>query len=431
MQGVRLRLAAGIICGAIVASGVATALASGGAGSLDRSFGDRGKVLTRFEHRFGHHGGGHPSAVARANSVVIDSGKRAVALGTVAQKFALARYKPDGLLDRKFSGNGKVTTQVSTLHRDARSEAYAGAIDSHGRIVAAGVAFTKLYFQRIALARYKPNGHLDKSFGNGGEVRARFSRFDAGARAVAIDSRGRIVVAGFGPGNSWGLARFKPNGKLDRSFGQNGTEITLFTDYDVAESIAIDSQGRIVAGGFAKRDLGLARYEPNGHLDPSFGDGGKVRTNFPGLASADSIAIDSQDRIVAAVDSKEPGNVRRFTVARYLEDGSLDDSFGSSGEVTTDFGGHSVAQDVALDENGRVVVAGRAASPGHRKFALARYLPGGELDPAFSHDGKAITTFGSGKEAQGANGTAIDHRGRIVAAGYARGKFALARYLGR
>jgi hypothetical protein len=72
------------------------------------------------------------------------------------------------------------------------------------------------------------------------------------------------------------------------------------------------------------------------------------------------------------------------------------------------------------------------ADPKHwTQFALARYLPGGELDPAFSHDGKAITTFGSGKEAQGANGTAIDRRGRIVAAGYARGKFALARYLGR
>jgi uncharacterized delta-60 repeat protein len=431
MQGVRLRRVAAIICVAIVASGVATALASGGAGSLDRSFGDSGKVLTRFKHRFGQHGGGHHAVAPHANSVLIDSRNRMVAVGAGAQKFALARYKPNGHLDRSFSGDGKVTTQVSTLHRDARSEAYAGAIDSHGRIVAAGVAFTKLYLQRIALARYKPNGHLDKSFGKGGEVRARFTKFDAGARAVAIDSRGRIVVAGFGPGNSWGLARFKPNGKLDRSFGENGTLITPFTDYDEAESIAIDSQGRIVAGGYAKRDLGLARYEPNGHLDPSFGDGGMVRTNFPGLASADSIAIDPQGRIVAAVDSREPGNVRRFAVARYSEDGSLDGSFGDGGEVTTDFGGRSVAQDVAIDGRGRIVVAGRSASSGHRKFAIARYLPDGNLDPAFSHDGKVITTFGSGKAVQGANGVTIDHNGRIVSAGYARGRFALARYMGR
>src|SRR5256885_1938900 len=170
MQGASLTRVAAIICVAIVASGVATALASGGAGGLDRSFGDRGKILTRFKHRSGHHGGGHPAAEPRANSVLIDSRNRVVAVGTAAQKFVLARYKRTG--------------------------------------------------------------------------------------------------------------------KLDRSFGGPGTVATPFTDYDGALSIAIDSRGRIVAGGFAKRDLALARYEPNGKLDPSFGDGGKVRANFPGLASA-------------------------------------------------------------------------------------------------------------------------------------------------
>jgi hypothetical protein len=66
-----------------------------------------------------------------------------------------------------------------------------------------------------------------------------------------------------------------------------------------------------------------------------------------------------------------------------------------------------------------------------RKFALARYLPDGNLDPAFSHDGKTITMFGSGQEIHGANGVAIDRKGRIVSAGYVIGKFALARYVGR
>ena len=156
-----------------------------------------------------------------------------------------------------------------------------------------------------------------------------------------------------------------------------------------------------------------------------------MRTDFAGTAAANSIAIDSQGRIVAAVESQKPGDVRDFAVVRYSDDGTLDGSFGDGGEVTTDFGGRSVAQDVAIDESGRILVAGRAASSGHRKFAIARYLPDGDLDPAFSHDGKTITTFGSGKEVQGANGVALGHKGRIVAAGYARGKFALARYLGR
>ena len=431
VQGVRLRWVAGIVCAAIAVSIAATAFAAGGAGGLDRSLGEHGKVVTRFKYEHSR-----PSFISRprANSVVVDSRNRVVAVGSADRRFALARYKPNGRLDRTFSGNGKVTTQVSSAHRDARSEAYAGAIDSRGRIVAVGVAYTKHFSERIALARYKPNGHLDHSFGDHGEVRSLIESEKANAaRAVAIDSNGRIVVAGWlgGPGQFFALARYEPNGKLDRSFGENGTLLTSFSGYDGAESVAIDAQGRIVAAGFAERDVALVRYEPNGDLDPSFGNDGKVVTNFAGEVAANSIAIDSQGRIVAAVDSREPGNVRHFTVARYSEDGSLDGSFGNGGEVTTDFGGRSVAEGIAIDRSGRILLAGRASSSGHRKFALARYLPDGNLDAAFSRDGKTITTFGSGKEVQGANGAAIDRKGRIVSAGYVLGKFALARYLGR
>ena len=437
MYRVWLRRVAGIICVGIAASIAATTLASGGAGNLDRSFGDHGKVLTRFKHRHGRQSFGHPNIVPRAYSVLVDSKNRAVAIGTADEKFALARYKPTGRLDRSFSKNGKVTTQLSAVHkqRNRLSRAYAGAIDSHGRIVAVGLALGKLAGERIALARYKPNGHLDRSFGDHGEVRTLIGSKYGGvvARAVAIDSKGRIVVAGFqgGPGQFFAVARYQPSGKLDRSFGENGTLRTSFSGYDGAESVGIDSQGRIVAAGFAERDLAVARYEPDGNLDPSFGDDGKITTDFPGVAAADSIAIDSQDRIIAGVDSQMPGKVRDFAGARYSEDGSLDGSFGNGGLVTTDFGGRSVAQDVAIDKSGRIVVAGRAASPGHRKFAIARYLSDGDLDSGFSHDGKTITIFGSGTEVQGANGVALDHKGRIVAAGYARGKFALARYHGR
>src|SRR5215211_1940484 len=201
MYRVWLRRVAGIICVGIAASIAATALASGGAGNLDRSFGDHGKVLTRFKHRHGRQSFGHPNIVPRAYSVLVDSKNRAVAIGTADEKFALARYKPTGRLDRSFSKNGKVTTQLSAVHkqRNRLSRAYAGAIDSHGRIVAVGLALGKLAGERIALARYKPNGHLDRSFGDHGEVRTLVGSKYGGvvARAVAIDSKGRIVVAGF------------------------------------------------------------------------------------------------------------------------------------------------------------------------------------------------------------------------------------------
>jgi uncharacterized delta-60 repeat protein len=435
MHRVRLRRVAGIICVGIAASSAATAVASGGAGTLDRSFGDHGKVLTRFKHRTGRQSFGHPG-VPGAYSVLVDSKNRAVAIGTADEKFALARYKPNGRLDRSFSGNGKVTTQVSVNHREPLSRAYAGAIDSRGRIVVAGSAWGKPSGYWIALARYKPNGQLDRSFGDQGEVRTLIGgrATEAWARAVVIDPKGRIVVAGLGPGDAQAVLRYKPNGKLDPSFGTNGTVTT--GDINGAESVAIDSQRRIVTGSYSTlggraSDFALARYEPDGTLDPSFGDGGKVVTHAGGRDELHSIAVDSQDRIVAAGESRPPGGSLHFAIARYLENGSLDGSFGDGGEVDPDFEGHNLAHDVSIDSRGRIVAAGRAGTLGHRKFALARYLPDGRLDPTFSHDGKAITTFGNGKSVQGANGVAIDSKHRIVAAGFARGRFALARYHGQ
>ena len=410
-----------------------SALASGSAGNLDRSFGDHGKILTRFEH-----GAGHPLStfLPHANAVVTDPGNRVVVIGTADRRFAVARYNPDGDLDRSFSENGKVKTQVSPRHRDAYSKAYACAIDSHGRIVAAGFATAKLYEGRFALARYKPGGRLDRSFGNDGRVTTGLEVGDGWAYAVAIDSHDRIVVAGIGGiDGDFALIRYEPDGQLDRSFGTNGRVMTDFGGEERAFSLAIDSQGRIVAGGFTRErrhpsDFALARYEPDGTLDTSFGSGGKVVTNFAGRDYAHSIAIDSEDRIVAAGESGRAGDFRHFALARYSEDGSLDGSFGSGGRVTTDFEDHSRAEGVAIDSRGRIVAAGRASSPDHRKFALARYTPNGDLDAHFSNDGRTITTFGSGKRVQGAEGVAIDSRQRVIAAGYAGGRFALTRYLG-
>jgi uncharacterized delta-60 repeat protein len=424
----------------------ATAIASGGAGSLDRSFGDRGEVMTPFRHGHGHGDSnyGHPNFVPQAYDVLVDSRNRVVAVGTAAQRFALARYKPNGRLDRSFSNDGTVTTQVS-VSRNHLSAAYAGAIDSRGRIVAAGFALAKLAQDRIALARYKPNGHLDRSFGDHGEVR---TGIYMDAQAIAIDPEGRIVVAGGGPGDCFALARYRPNGELDPSFGGDGTITTTFSDYvDGAYSMAIDSRGRIVAAGLTEplsgpQDVALARYESDGTLDPSFGSGGKVVTDFGGEDQANSIAIDSQDRIVAAVYSPPQGAGRHFlgnfAVARYSANGSLDGSFGNGGEVATDFDDPSVAHDVAIDSRGRILAAGRTArpshgrpSPGDRRFAVARYLPDGELDSDFSQDGKTTTKFGGSERVQEANALAFDSRQRIIAAGHVGGQFALARYRGR
>jgi uncharacterized delta-60 repeat protein/uncharacterized repeat protein (TIGR01451 family) len=169
----------------------------------------------------------------------------------------------------------------------------------------------------------------------------------------------------------------------------------------------------------------------SGDLDPTFGTGGKVTTDFAGSnAGANGVALQADGKIVAA-GFADSGSGSDFALARYNPDGSLDASFGTGGKVTTDFaGGSDSAFGVALQADGKIVAAGFADSGSRGDFALARYNPDGSLDASFGTGGKVTTDFaGSGDEAFG---VALQADGKIVAAGFAgsgsRGDFALARY---
>jgi uncharacterized delta-60 repeat protein len=348
-------------------------------GSLDRSFSRNGRVKTHFGHRW---------SFTSANSVATDPRGRIVAAGTTGKparhhladlEFAVARYKPNGRLDRSFSGNGKVTTNFVAGGDASGDGAESVAIDSRGRIVAAGYAAGKhsRKGEQFALVRYKRNGGVDRSFSQNGRVTTDFDRGSDNAHAVAIDSRGRIVVAGSawisGEGDGFALARYKPNGHLDRSFAHDGRVTTSFDPgYGLAYSVAIDSRGRIVAAGTdTDSSFALARYRPNGTLDDSFGTGGKVTTGAG--AAANSVAIDSLGRIVAAGrDCNFDCSSYDFALARYRPTGSLDTSFGAGGTVTTDFaGGSDEANSVEIDSRDRIVAAGGGGR--RNDFALARY----------------------------------------------------------
>jgi uncharacterized delta-60 repeat protein len=418
-----------LVCGTVLlAVLLASALAHAAKpGDLDRSFSRNGKVTTNF---------GHYNA---ARDAAIDRHGRIVAVGLPEQRvFGLARYRRNGELDRTFSGNGKVTGGGS-------GDPSAVAIDSRGRIVVAGSEETTSSFDDgyFSLARYKPNGTVDDSFGG-----ATVLEGPASLNAMAIDSQGRIVVAGE-LGNSalpnwWDfvLARYRPNGSLDPSFGGDGMVTTDFRGRgDAAHEVAIDSQGRIVAAGYAQRrtrhrggpDFALARYTPNGSLDPSFDGDGRVTTHLGRSAIANSVTIDSQARIVGAGIANWRGRESKFGLARYRSDGELDAKFGSDGLVTTRFGRErgDGAGSVAIDSHGRIVAVGGTQAPRSDSddFALARYWPSGNLDRSFSRNGKVTTTFGGDDEAAS---VVLASRDRIVAVGRGGRKsdFALARYIG-
>ncbi len=397
-------------------------------GDLDPSFGNGGKVVTSIS-----------GSNAYASDIAIQSDGKIVAVGNSGSvntsKFTLARYNTDGSLDITFGTGGIVATPIGD-----RAYALAVAIQSDGKIVAVGFTYATTDF---VLVRYNTNGSLDTTFGTGGIVRTSFAAYpgkDAALSDIAIQSDGKIVaVGGIYDYNeyesSFALVRYNTNGSPDTSFGTGGMVTTQFdSSENGASSVAIQSDGKIVAAGSSGNSrFALARYNTDGSLDSTFGIGGKVVTSIGGnTAGASDIAIQSDGKIVAAGISYSSGNSYKFALARYNTNGSLDTTFGTGGIVVTLVGESGYAEAVAIQSNGKIVVAGDSRIGNINNFALARYNTDGSLDTSFGTGGKILTPIGSG--GAGARSVAIQPNGRIVAAGYSRNgttnDFALVRYLG-
>jgi uncharacterized delta-60 repeat protein len=232
-------------------------------------------------------------------------------------------------------------------------------------------------------------GELDPSFDGDGRVLTDFGGDDFGS-AMAIQSDGKIVSAGRSdagaqPAANFALARHNPDGSLDPTFGSDGTVLTDFGSSEAPEAVEIQADGKIVAAGLSGggadiADFALARYNPDGSLDLTFGGDGIVLTDFGALDGANDIAIQADGKIVAAGTTLAGDNPFNFALARYNPDGSLDAAFDGDGRVLTDFGSGEGAQDVGIQADGKIVAAGfsfAGANPGN--FALARYLPNGPL----------------------------------------------------
>jgi uncharacterized delta-60 repeat protein len=321
-------------------------------GDLDPSFGGDGKLTTDFS------GFGYPDV---ASAVAIQADGKIVAAGDALGGFGLARYNPDGSLDTSFAGDG---TRWTAFGSGESSAASAVAIQADGKVVAVGAWDRGAGNYDFALARYNPDGSLDTSFSGDGKRTQGFGGSDR-AHGVVLQADGKIVVAGIGDGD-FALARYNPNGSLDTSFAGDGTLTTpFFDDTSLAHAVAIQADGRIVAAGArvtsSDFDFALARYNPDGSLDTSF-DGDGKSNSFSAGASA--VAIQADGRIVAAGTA-----VGDFVLARYNPYGGLDPSFSDDGRLTTDFGANDLGAGLAIQADGRIVVAGTADGD----FALARY----------------------------------------------------------
>jgi uncharacterized delta-60 repeat protein len=385
-------------------------------GTLDTSFDSDGKVTKSV---------GGAGYYSYAYSAAIQPDGKIVVAGTSAGRFALLRLNSDGSLDSSFDGDGQVLTLVGS-----GGGAYDVAIQSDGKIVAAGYAYNGSDYD-FALARYNLDGSLDSTFDSDGKLTTAFGSGHDYARSLAIQSDDKIVVVGYaynGTNNDFALARYNPDGSLDTTFDGDGQLLTpIGAGHDYAYSVALQSDGKIVAGGYSDNYFALARYNPNGSADSTFDGDGKLTTLVGSSAYARAIAIQSDGKIIA-VGYSWSGTNYDFAAARYLTSGALDVTFDSDGTLVTPF--DSISSDsanaLAIQSDGRIVTAGIS---GH-DLALARYTSAGKLDPTFDGDGEVTTPFGQGSDQ--AIDIAIQPDGKIVAVGYSYNgsnyDFALSRY---
>ena len=258
----------------------------------------------------------------------------------------------DGDLDPTFGTGGTLMTDISR----STDLANAVAIQSDGKLVVVGQTYKNNDYstEDFVVTRYNTDGTLDTTFGRGGKVRTDFPGLAAVPSAVVIQADGKIVVAGgafplFTFLGNFELVRYNPNGSLDRSFGNGGIVTTTFPEGSYAFDVALQPDGKIIAAGTvfvdfnpgdqSDTDFALARYNTDGSLDTTFGSGGMVMTDF--FANEDdafSVLIQPDGKIVAVGSANNPASFYDFAAVRYLSNGSIDTTFGVGGKVSTDFG---------------------------------------------------------------------------------------------
>jgi uncharacterized delta-60 repeat protein len=328
-------------------------------------------------------------------------------------------WAADGDLDPLWSGDGVVTIGTTDT-------VYLGlgiAVQCDGKVVVAGVAEAGVEGGELAVVRFNADGSLDSSFATNGLFTIALGFYGDSAWDVAIQEDGKIVVAGSSltaiEGAHFLVLRLTGSGILDSTFSGDGLQVFNFDAPSRARALAVQDDGRIVVVGDTSTNsaMAVARLTSTGELDSTFSGDGKATIDFAlGEDEGWDVAIQENGRIlVAGTAAVNGGSV--FAVVRLLSNGALDTSFGPSGSgaTTIDFGAVSEGHAIILQRDGKIVVAGSTDTA--TSVAIARLTVGGLLDPSFSGDGRVTRDFNWGPD-EGWD-VAMQGDGRIIVAGSA------------
>ncbi len=329
------------------------------------------------------------SLVALPDGRFLVTGHQGVA-GSTNTQGVVQRFNADGSVDTTFGSGGEIVTGAANV--DAL---YGVGIDPSGRIVATGSRNGD-----FAVWRWSANGNPDNHFGSGGVAVADFGGADT-AYGVAIGADGSVTLGGAsiaagGTSTGFAFARFLSNGALDKTFGAGG-RVTVPADSSqaVVGALALSPSGGIVAAGASGPSVEVFRLTAQGALDSTFNGGQAVqigqlgvRTDLGSLDRTEGLAVQSDGKVVVA-NRTSSGH---FGVVRLNADGTTDTTFGSGGLATIDFGGDDDADGVQVQGTGQVIVFGTTSSGGSAQTAVAALTPSGQLDPSFAAGGKYTTS---------------------------------------
>jgi uncharacterized delta-60 repeat protein len=343
-----------------------------------------------------------------------------IALTSLVGNIAVAA---PGQLDSTFGSGGIATGPPGNFS----AVGSAAVVQPDGMTVVAG-ARTEAQATRFCLARFDEYGAIDLSFGNSGH--AQINAGDAGSQAfsVALQADGKILTGGmclsFEFTVGFCLARFLANGMTDTSFAANGISRTSGTsESSWITSLRVLSNGKILAAGrcsgespSAPVQLCVARYLESGAIDVSFGRDGRAILGSDVSTFGVALVVAPNGGILVAGNCTGPVTLNNFCVSQFSTNGTLDREFGTAGLSITSMGGDGFesALSVALTQDGHIVLAGYCSVASRISFCLARYRPDGGLDTNFGLSGKVITQIGV---LGGARSVAIQSDGKIVAAG--------------
>ena len=389
MSSIAARFRQAALAGAcLVAASLGVAPAALGAdGDLDLTFAGDGAVVTSLDPAYGE----------VAFKTLTQPDGAVVVAGTNwggGQSFLVQRYLPNGTLDPTFGTGG---TAPGVVPNSATSIAR----QSDGSILVTGYDITS-----GLVARFTASGALDATFGTAGIARVPGS----GSLAdVVVQSDDRIVVVGSLSSNFL-VARFTANGVLDPTFDGDGIQTATIDpiNYEAPAAVDLQSDGRIVIAGFTNYsdpDIAVLRFTTAGALDTTFGDGGdaglQVIDRNGDTDYGEDIAIDGSDRIyIAGESTPSPGLPSDMSVLRLTANGAADPAFGIGGWASTQLAApsfRSESRGVALQADGRVVVAGTVSAAGGASiFGLARFTVAGALDTSFGTAGTVTSDIDGG-----------------------------------